>query len=194
MKLLFSVAAMALLLLGCSSDSDEKPSTKAVTSMGDVGDPCRYGKRSKNVFVAVKHYSGPAYRGDFEAGDLEKVRPKWGGATPRRLATATAAPSVNVWRVRVSDNCYDPKRKIYYNCTKTLRANLSPIRAMVRAARHEDARRLAVHFCQQRVIQAVAKQIGPSHYRSSLGCRIIDDRWCKIPRALRGKKAAKKAN
>jgi hypothetical protein len=194
-KALPALAATMLAAVACSSgttDKSEAPSAKRVSNTGDVGDPCRFGKRPKNVYVAVRHYNGIAYKGDMQPGDLEKIRFRWGSATPRRLRTVVAAPQTDEWRVNVSDNCYDPKRKAYYNCTKTLRADLSKIRSLVRAAEVEPAHKLALAYCRQRVVEAITGQIGEQRYHRSMECRIIASRWCDIPKALRVKVAPKK--
>lgn len=191
------LAAILLAAAACSSgsaDKSEAPKAKRGTNLGDVGDPCRFGKRPKNVYVAVRHYDGIAYKGDMEPGDLDKIRFKWGGATPGRLRTVVAAPQSDDWRVNVSDNCYDPKRKVYFTCTKTLRADLSKIRSLVRAAEVAPAHRLALAYCRQRVVEAITDQIGEQRYHRSMECRIIASRWCAIPKALRVKVAPKKKN
>ncbi len=184
MKQLLAAAAALSLLSGCSSDGKPGASEMPVSGLGEVGEPCRYGKRPKNVYVAVKHSNGLAYKGDMKPGDIEKMRSKWGESTPTRVVTATAAPSIRVWTVTIDDNCYDAKRKVYYNCTKELRADLSHIRTMVRAVRRTDARKLAVLLCQQRVLAQVARKTDTRFDHRKLRCRVIDDRWCPLPKAL----------
>ena len=195
MKQLLAATAALSLLSGCSSAGKPAESEMPVSNLGDVGEPCRYGKRPKNVYVAVKHINGLAYKGDMKPGDIEKMRSKWGSAKPKRVVTATAAPSIRVWTVTVDDNCYDPKRKVYYNCTKELRADLSHIRSMVRAVRRADARKLAVQLCQQRVLAQVARKTDTRFDHRKLRCRVIDDRWCPLPKtppkARTGKKKSK---
>ena len=192
MKVLLPAAAALLLLSGCSSGGKEADSERPVSGLGDVGKPCHFGKRPKNVYVAVKHRNGLAYKGDMNPADIETIRSKWGEARPKRMFTATAAPSIRVWSVTVDDNCYDPKRKAYYNCTKELRADLTNIRAMVRAARVADAGNLAVQLCQQRVLAQVAKKTKVRLDHRKLRCRIIDSRWCPVPKAPAKAKTGKK--
>lgn len=181
-------AAAALSLAACAPEKSAPPTRAdqvaeaAPSGAGPAGEICRYGPRPRSVYVATRHSSGQAYQGDMQADDIPKMNPNWFGSGSSLVATAIAAPGINIWRVQVNDNCYDARRKVYYSCTKTLSADLRNIRALVRAESYSTARKLAVDLCEQRVLQRIADKVDVRIDHRKLRCRIVQVARCPLPK------------
>lgn len=189
------VLALTLLLLGCGEarrgpaatenpgplpDSDIATRPAAASAAGDL---CAYRERKDPVIAGYQDQAGNAWSGEIRPQDRESLETKYPGPFDRRIATAVAKPRVAVYRARVDDNCYDAARRVYYSCTRTIEADVAPVRGFARALEMTQAHALARQLCEKKVREIAEKALELRVDSLDLRCTIAEDAFCALPPA-----------
>ncbi len=101
--------------------------------VAEVGNLCTYRTRKDPVMQGFSDRSGAQWEGEIRVRDVPTMDTKWFSPSDKRVATMVARPRVEVYRVRVDDNCYNAATKTYHACSKVLEADLTQVRGFARA-------------------------------------------------------------
>ncbi len=182
-----TLTALPLLVLtACGGGADKQgPGTgvRAAQALpaGQIGKLCIFGARRPPVTIVHRDATGAQWHGDVKESDYKLMRTKWFSRSDKRMTTVVAAPRVKVYRVKIDDNCYDKNKKTYHACTKTITADLTPIRVIARALDLGDASNLARQECSRRVRDTIAKKTDVRQEGHDLRCKIIATTKCSLP-------------
>ncbi|MFO0988889.1 MAG: hypothetical protein U1F37_16275 [Alphaproteobacteria bacterium] len=151
--------------------------------LAETGNLCTYRKRQAPVMQGYADRTGAQWEGEVTIRSLPNMDTKWFGPFDKRLATMVARPRIDVFRVRIDDNCLDPQTKKYYSCTKVLEADLSKVRGFARALTPERARALAVQLCEKKVAEIVADSAQIRQESIDTRCHVYEQAFCELPPA-----------
>ena len=151
--------------------------------LAETGNLCTYRLRKEPVMQGFSDRTGAQWEGEVRVRDLPSMDTKWFSPSDKRLATLVARPRVEVFRVRIDDNCYNAATKTYYSCSKVLEADLSKVRGFARALTPERARALAVQLCEKKVAEIVDRSVQVHQESIDTRCYVFEQAYCELPPA-----------
>jgi hypothetical protein len=151
--------------------------------IAEVGNLCLFRPRKEPVMSGFADRTGAQWEGEIRVRDLASLEDKLIDPFDKRVATVVTRPRVDIFRMRIDDNCYDATRKVYYACTKVVTADLTGVRGFARAMTVDRARALSIQLCEKKVAQVVGAAIGIQQDNTDLRCHVSEQAFCTLPPA-----------